>query len=131
MWKTYYTPTSVDGALRLLADIGPSARIIAGGTDLLVEMQRGVRTPDTLIDVTRIGGLDQVRVDDGIVHVGPTGTHNLAISTALILERAFPLALACWRVGTPQLRNRGTIAGNVITASPAAMSHSMVRPSRG
>ncbi|NLE44373.1 MAG: 2Fe-2S iron-sulfur cluster binding domain-containing protein [Chloroflexi bacterium] len=119
MWKTYYTPTSVDGALRLLADIGPSARIIAGGTDLLVEMQRGVRTPDTLIDVTRIGGLDQVRVDDGIVHVGPTVTHNLAISTALILERAFPLALACWRVGTPQLRNRGTIAGNVITASPS------------
>jgi len=119
MWQTYYTPTSIDEALRLLAEHGLEARIIAGGTDLLIELQRDVRQAHVLVDVTRIGNLDRVWQDDGLVHVGPTVTHNLAVASDLLVERGFPLALACWRVGTPQLRNRGTIAGNLITASPA------------
>jgi xanthine dehydrogenase iron-sulfur cluster and FAD-binding subunit A len=120
MWRIYYTPTSVDEALRLLAEHATEARIIAGGTDLLVELQRGTRRARVLVDVTRIGGLDQVHLgDEGLIHVGPTVTHNLAAASELLRERSFPLALACWRVGTPQLRNRGTIAGNLVTASPA------------
>jgi xanthine dehydrogenase iron-sulfur cluster and FAD-binding subunit A len=120
MWQTYYTPTSVDETLRLLAGHGPEARIIAGGTDLLVELQRGVRQAPVLIDVTRVSNLDRVQLDDdGTVHVGPTVTHNLAAASGLLAERALPLALACSWVGTPQLRNRGTVAGNLITASPA------------
>ncbi len=120
MWQTYYTPTSIDEALRLLAEHGPEARIIAGGTDLLVELRRGTRQARVLIDITRIGGLDQVRLDDdGLIHIGPAVTHNRAVASDLLAERGFPLVLACWRVGTPQLRNRGTVAGNLITASPA------------
>jgi xanthine dehydrogenase iron-sulfur cluster and FAD-binding subunit A len=125
MWETYYTPTSVDEALRLLAEHspdvdGPAARIVAGGTDLLVDLQRGTRRVCVVVDATRIGGLDRVRLDDEeLIHIGPTVTHNLAVASDLLRERAFPLALACWRVGTPQLRNRGTIAGNLVTASPA------------
>ncbi len=120
MWQTYCNSTSVDETLRLLAEHGPEARIIAGGTDLLVELRRGVRQDLVLIDVTRIGNPDQVRLDDeGLIHVGPTVTHNQAVASGLLVERGFPLALACWRVGTPQLRNRGTVAGNLITASPA------------
>ncbi|MDY7080502.1 MAG: FAD binding domain-containing protein [Chloroflexota bacterium] len=120
MWQTYYTPTSVDETLRLLAEHGPEARIIAGGSDLLIELQRGVRQACVLVDVTRIGGLDQVRLDDqGIVHIGPTVTHNQAAASDLLVERGFPLALACRQVGTPQLRNRGTITGNLVTGSPA------------
>ena len=120
MWQTYYTPTTVDDALRLLAEHGPEARIIAGGTDLLIELQRGTRRARVLIDVTRICNLDRVQMDEKeIIHIGPTVTHNLAYCSDLLVERAFPLALACWRVGTPQLRNRGTIVGNVVTASPA------------
>jgi carbon-monoxide dehydrogenase medium subunit len=120
MWQIYYTPTSLDEALRLLAEHGPEARVIAGGTDLLVELRRGTRETRVLIDVTRVGGLNRVTLDDdGFVHVGPTVTHNQAVASDLLVGRGYPLALACWHVGTPQLRNRGTIAGNLVTASPA------------
>src|SRR5512137_469395 len=108
MWQGYYTPTSLDEALRLLAEHGDRARVIAGGTDLLIELQRGVRQVETLVDVTRIGALDQVRADEtGLVHLGPTVTHNQAVASLVLVEQAFPLAMACWRLGTPQLRNRG------------------------
>ncbi|MGD2103682.1 MAG: FAD binding domain-containing protein [Anaerolineae bacterium] len=119
MWQVYYTPTRVDDALRLLAEHGSEARVIAGGTDLIVELDRDTRDANILIDVTRIGGLNRISVDDGRVHVGPTVTHNRAVSSDPLVQRGYPLAFACWRVGTPQLRNRGTIAGNLVTASPA------------
>ncbi len=128
MWQVYYTPTSVDDALKLLAEHGPEARVIAGGTDLVVELKRDDREVDVLIDVTRIGGLNRISLDDGPddrgegrprIHLGPTVTHNGAVASDLLVERGYPLASACWQVGTPQLRNRGTIAGNLITASPA------------
>jgi carbon-monoxide dehydrogenase medium subunit len=110
----------VNEALRLLADLGPRARIIAGGTDLLVEIQRTGGRDLVLIDVSRMESLDQLGCDEaGFIHLGPTVTHNQAASSALLVERALPLALACSQVGTPQVRNRGTIAGNLITASPA------------
>ena len=119
MWQVYYTPTNVDDALRLLAEHSPDARVVAGGTDLVVEMKRGTREPRVLIDVTRIGGLNRVAVDGDRVHLGPTVTHNSAVVSEQLTERGYPLVLACWQVGTPQLRNRGTIAGNLVTASPA------------
>ena len=121
MWHKFYNVASTSEAIHLLGEYGESARIVAGGTDLILELERGVRSGiHTLIDVTRIPGLDQIILDeDGIIHLGPLVTHNHCAASKLIRERAFPLARAAWEVGAPQIRNRGTIAGNLITASPA------------
>ena len=120
MWQEYLTPYTIEDALDLLAKHGDSARLVAGATDLTIELERGFRVPHTLIDVTAIAGLDQIWLDEqGWIHLGPTVTHNQVVGSALCIERAFPLAKACWEVGAPQIRNRGTIAGNLATASPA------------
>ena len=121
MWERYYTVRKVEEAVRLLADQRGSARIVAGATDLILELERGAR-PDVLalIDITRIPGLDHIRLEsDGWVHLGQLVTHNHCAVSPVIIERAFTLARACWEVGAPQIRNRATVAGNLITASPA------------
>ncbi len=121
MWHEYHTVATTEEALKILADKGETARIVAGATDLILELERGVRRGiDTLIDVTRLPGLDRVSLDeDGIIHLGPLATHNDCAASRLIRERAYPLARAAWEVGAPQIRNRATVAGNLITASPA------------
>lgn len=121
MWSTYIQASNIDDVIHHLADYGSRARVIAGGTDLMLEMERGSRRGiEVLIDVTRIHGLSEITLDDqGWIHVGPTATHNHCVASELIRRRAYPLARACWEVGSPQIRNRGTVAGNIITASPA------------
>lgn len=121
MWHHYHNASQVEEVLHLLAEKGPAARIVAGATDLMLELERGVRTGiDTLVDITRIPGLDIIRLDEaGRIHLGPLVTHNDCVASRLVVQRAFPLARAAWEVGAPQIRNRGTIAGNLITASPA------------
>jgi xanthine dehydrogenase iron-sulfur cluster and FAD-binding subunit A len=121
MWQDYHSVISINDATRILGEEGKEARIIAGATDLMLEMERGIRKGiKTLIDVTRINGLDQIRLDESnLIHLGPLVTHGQCAASKIIIEQAFPLAKACWEVGAPQIRNRGTIAGNLITASPA------------
>jgi carbon-monoxide dehydrogenase medium subunit len=121
MWKEYIQASAIEEVLGILADRGDTARIVAGGTDLLLELEAGVRTGvDTLIDVTRIPDQDRICLDeDDVIHLRPMVTHNQCAASKLIREYAFPLAQAAWTVGAPQIRNRGTVAGNLITASPA------------
>lgn len=120
-WHDYFSVTNLPDALRILAERRHRARIVAGATDILLELERGVRTGiDTLIDITQAPGLDQITLDeDGFLHLGPLVTHNQCVASKLVRELAFPLAQAAWEVGVPQIRNRGTVAGNLITASPA------------
>jgi carbon-monoxide dehydrogenase medium subunit len=119
MWRDYFEPVSLDEALELLAAHAPDARLVAGATDLIVEFDRGARPPCPLIDVSRLPDLDAIDVVDGVVHLGPLVTHGDVTADADCAVAARPLAQACREVGAPQIRNRGTIAGNLVTASPA------------
>ncbi len=118
--ETYHAPRTLTEALELLA-ANPSARPIAGGTDLMVELDRGVgaANPVTLIDLTRIPGLDEIEISEDLVRIGPLVTHNDIVSHPALPAIALPLVQACLEVGSPALRNRATVVGNVVTASPA------------
>lgn len=120
MWQAYHSVSSVPEALALLNQHGASAWIVAGGTDLIIEMERGAHPQlEVLVDITRVPGLDDIRLEDNAIVLGPLVTHNHVVGSDLIRRRALPLAQASWEVGAPQIRNRATIAGNLITASPA------------
>lgn len=120
MWEKYYSVSSLHEALLLLSKHNETARVIAGGTDILIEIEQGKR-PDVrvLIDITRVPQLDTIRLHGDRIHLGPLVNHNHIVASELIRQRALPLAQASWEVGAPQIRNRATVAGNLITASPA------------
>jgi carbon-monoxide dehydrogenase medium subunit len=117
MWQHYYRPTNLNEALHLLAE-QPSARIVAGATDLTIELRRGVRPTDTLVDLTALTELRFVMLDQATIRIGALATHNDIIGSPYALQM-LPLAQASRVVGAPQIRAVATIAGNLVTASPA------------
>ncbi|OQA45458.1 MAG: Nicotinate dehydrogenase small FeS subunit [Chloroflexi bacterium ADurb.Bin325] len=119
MWHSYHAPGSVDEALALLAHYGDACRVIAGGTDLILELERGVRPQQVLVDISRIAALDAIHSGADGLTLGALASHSRVVASPDAVARAFPLARACWLVGAPQIRNRGTVAGNLVTASPA------------
>ena len=120
MWDTYLVASSITDALHKLAASGGDARIIAGGTDLVLQAQRGQCLARTMVDVTRLPGLDAIQKRDGYIVVGATVTHARIAASSLIRDHAALLARACGSVGGPQIRNVSTLVGNVVNALPAA-----------
>jgi carbon-monoxide dehydrogenase medium subunit len=116
----HLVPHSVTEAIEMLATEGSRARVIAGGTDLLLEMERRQRPEiDTLIDITGIDGLSQIESDGRVVRIGALTTHNQVVASNMAWDQLTPLAQACHEVASPQLRNQATVVGNLVTASPA------------
>jgi CO/xanthine dehydrogenase FAD-binding subunit len=104
-----------------LSDASSQTKIIAGGTDLMVEIRDG-KWPglEDMIDISRVRNLDAIFLDEaGLVHIQANVTHNDVLKSDLLREFASPLYQACYRVSSPQLRNRATVVGNLVTASPA------------
>jgi carbon-monoxide dehydrogenase medium subunit len=121
LWQSYHTPTTIADALRLLRHYGGKAQLIAGGTDLLLDMQFNNHPPvEALVDVTRIEGLDTIRQEEGWVMVGAAVTHTQIERSALLRTHGLALVESCRVVGGPQVRNVATIGGNVAHALPAA-----------
>ena len=120
-WRTYRTPESLADALTALREAPGPARLIAGGTDLLLDLQQGRHPPvDTLIDVSRVPELRQVREEGEHVFLGAAATHAELLGTHLVAEHAACLREACSLIGGPQVRNVATLGGNVAHALPAA-----------
>jgi len=119
MWQNYLQPGSLEEALQMLQQLNGQARLVAGGTDVLVELQRGVKATRTLIDISAIHDLKYIRHEGEYLYLGALATHNDVVASEACVEHALPLAQACWEVGAPQIRTRATLAGNVVTASPA------------
>jgi CO/xanthine dehydrogenase FAD-binding subunit len=117
----YHEPPTLEEALHLLSEFGGNAKLLAGGTDVLVRMKLKVDKPTHLISVARIPGLDQVIPRDrhGIT-VGGGVTASVLSSHELVMDRFAPLAVAAGKLGAPTIRNRATIGGNLVNARPAA-----------
>jgi carbon-monoxide dehydrogenase medium subunit len=117
----YHEPATLEEALRLLSEMGGNARIIAGGTDLLVRMKLKVEKPSQLISLRKIPGFDVIiRRENHGVTIGPAVTAAELSKNELILDRFTPIALAAGRLGAPVVRNRATIGGNLVNGRPAA-----------
>ncbi|MEW5959479.1 MAG: FAD binding domain-containing protein [Chloroflexota bacterium] len=119
-WKNYHIPATIDEAVSLLARYNGQARLIGGGTDLLLEMQQGHRPPvEALIDATRIVGLDRITEEEGYLVIGAGVTHTQIVADPRLARHATCLVESCGVIGGPQVRNVGTLAGNVAHALPA------------
>jgi CO/xanthine dehydrogenase FAD-binding subunit len=116
----FLQPRTFEEALAAKAD-RPEALPIAGGTDVMVELNFDRGRPDALLDLTRVAELAAWDRFDGVLRVGAGVTYTRAIEE---LGRELPgLAIASRTVGSPQIRNRGTIGGNLGSASPAGDAH--------
>ena len=99
----------------------PDALAVAGGTDVMVELNFDVRRPPALLDLTRVTELAQWDLDDGRVRLGAGVSYTRIMNE--LGARLPGLAMASRTVGSPQIRNRGTVGGNLGTASPAGDAH--------
>jgi xanthine dehydrogenase FAD-binding subunit len=120
IWKYYHLATSIQDALLTLAQAGEPSRIIAGGTDLLLDLQQGRHLPvDTLVDVTQVPELTCLEIRGQSLFIGASVPLNVVTGSPLIREHAGALATASGLVGGPQVRNTATLGGNVGHALPA------------
>lgn len=119
-WKHYHTPSTIEEAVHLLGQYNGQARIVGGGTDLILEIQQGHRPPvEALIDVTRIAGLNQIVEEDDYLVIGAGVTHTEIVNDRRIIQHGTCLVESCGVIGGPQVRNVATLAGNIAHALPA------------
>lgn len=113
-------PETKEEALAYLTCL-EDVRVIAGGTDLLVDLKRG-GSCSNVVDVMNVAGLKGLSVAGGDIVIGSTVTHAAISRSPLLSDAARSLSVACGWIGSPQIRNMGTIGGNLVNASPAADS---------
>jgi carbon-monoxide dehydrogenase medium subunit len=120
MFEKYYKPVSLEEALSRLDDSRGRARIIAGGTDLVLQLQNREIVLDAVVDITAIEQLRYIREEGGMIKIGALTTHSDMAGSPLLKRSASLLSEAAGNVGSLQIRNVGTVGGNVINAQPAA-----------
>jgi carbon-monoxide dehydrogenase medium subunit len=127
----YFAPTSVREALTLAAKYGGRARYLAGGQSLLPLMKLGLASPEALIDLNRIEGLEYIKAEDEWIRIGAMTRHAAIASSSLLAEKAPLMVEAANQIGDPQVRNMGTIGGSLAHADPAGDWGSVIIAFRG
>jgi carbon-monoxide dehydrogenase medium subunit len=121
LWKNYHLAHSIDDALNSLAAASGPARLVAGGTDLLLDLQQGRHPPiETLVDITAVPELAIIERRQESLFVGAAVPLNRVVADRRVWEHARALVEACALIGGPQVRNTATLGGNVAHALPAA-----------
>ena len=113
-----HSPRSLEEALKLMEV--PEAKPIAGGTNLIIDLRGGACEARNLVDLTQVKELDYVREADGRIRIGAMTHHSDLVASDLIKSKAPLLSEAANLVGSVQIRNLGTVGGNVCNASPGA-----------
>jgi CO/xanthine dehydrogenase FAD-binding subunit len=116
----YLSPTSVEEALALLADLGDGAKPLAGGQSLVPLMNFRLVRPQHVVDLNGLGELAGIREDDGHLVIGAMTRQRAVETSALVSDRCPLLAEAMPQIGHVQIRNRGTVGGSLAHADPAA-----------
>jgi len=115
----YAAAKDIGDAVALLAEHGAKAKILAGGTDLLVELKHGAHDPQFIVDISRLRELKSITVMNDGLHIGALATHG-EIMDAPVIQDMFPaLVEAAHSIGATQTRNLGTIGGNLVTCVPS------------
>ena len=115
----YLTPTTLDEAVCAYAGAAGAARILAGGTDLLVELKHVSQAPGVVLDVSGVDDLAEISLADDGLHMGAAVTHTDIMDSPLIAEHAPAMLDAAHTVGSVLTRNLGTLGGNLVTCVPS------------
>jgi len=120
MVKEYFQPLTLAEALTILNSFAGSAHVLASGTDLLVNLRNGKLKPEVIVDISKIEELKIISQEDEKLSLGSLVTFR-ELAVYPMIQKLIPvLAWAAKAVGSPQIRNRGTVGGNIANASPAA-----------
>jgi len=120
IWTHYHLAKNIPDALQALAEAPGPARLIAGGTDFLLDLQQGRHPPiHTLVDITRVPEMTALEVRQGRLYVGAAVPLNQVVASPLVRQHAPALVEAAGLIGGPQVRNTATLGGNVAHALPA------------
>ena len=117
-----YNGSSIEQVLELLEKHKGKAKIIAGGTDIIIHLREEKISPEILIDISKIEKLKKIECEENRIKIGSAVTYTQIVEDKLFRDNLYGLYKSCKMVGSPQIRNKGTIGGNVANASPAADS---------
>ena len=116
----YLEPGTVDEAVQLLAKYGDKAKVLAGGTDLLISMKKRQIIPKYVVYIKGIPELDYIQYSqEAELRIGALAIHSAIADSPIVRDKFGLLAAACGKVGTPQVRNMGTIGGNICKGGPS------------
>lgn len=117
----YHAPATLDQACTLLDELGPEAKVLAGGTDLLHKMKTGKLAPRALVSLKRLGALRAIRHEAGRgVVIGAIATQNAVVNSPVLHERFRSVSDAAHQMASLQIRNLGTVGGNIANGVPSA-----------